>query len=104
MDLGLSDTSSAEKKELCIEAHCLGLTLLNVALESGGDEIARSDELIGVIQDDICKYLLQTSRTESLSVLSLTLRAIFNIFLHFKRHLKVQLEVFFTSVHVKIAG
>jgi len=75
-----------------------------VALESGGDEISRSDELIGVIQDDICKSLLQNSRADSLSVLSLTLRAIFNIFLHFKRHLKVQLEIFFTSVHLKIAG
>ena len=56
-------------------------------------------------------------------MLSLTLRAIFNLFLHFKRHLKVpriglempinmpeksseevQLEIFFTSVHLKIAG
>eukprot|EP00913_Durusdinium_trenchii_P006788 g6380.t1 len=105
---------------------CLGLSLLNVALESGGDEIARSDELIAVIQDgsecgeagtwakkdqgmekggdDICKSLLHNSRTASLSVLSLTLRAIFNLFLHFKRHLKVQLEIFFTSVHLKIAG
>jgi len=80
------------------------LSLLNVALESGGDEISRSDDLISVIQDDICKSLLQNSRTSSLSVLSLTLRAIFNLFLHFKRHLKVQLEIFFTSVHLKIAA
>jgi len=48
-DLGLSDTASADKKDLCIDSHCLGLSLLNVALESGGDEIAQSDELIGVI-------------------------------------------------------
>jgi len=102
--LGLSDTTAAGQEDLCIEMHCLGLSLLNVALESGGDEIARSDDLIGVIQDDICKSLLQNSRTDSLSVLSLTLRAIFNLFLHFKRHLKVQLEIFFTSVHLKIAG
>lgn len=87
-----------------MDTHCLGLSLLNVALESGGDEIARSDDLIAVIQDDICKSLLHNSRTASLSVLSLTLRAIFNLFLHFKRHLKVQLEIFFTSVHLKIAG
>lgn len=103
-DLGLNEPSPAMQREnLQADTHCLGLSLLNVALESGGDEIARSDELIGVIQDDICKSLLQNSRTESLSVLSLTLRAIFNLFLHFKRHLKVQLEIFFTSVHLKIA-
>eukprot|EP00435_Cladocopium_sp_Y103_P031317 s739_g7.t3 len=109
-DLGLTDAAAVGKEELMMDTHCLGLSLLNVALESGGDEIARSDDLIAVIQepqlfdDDICKSLLHNSRTASLSVLSLTLRAIFNLFLHFKRHLKVQLEIFFTSVHLKIAG
>ncbi|CAJ1415611.1 unnamed protein product [Effrenium voratum] len=103
-DLGLTDAPALGKEDLVVDTHCLGLSLLNVALESGGDQIARSDELIGVIQDDICKSLLHNSRTASLSVLSLTLRAIFNLFLHFKRHLKVQLEIFFTSVHLKIAG
>eukprot|EP00928_Gymnodinium_smaydae_P060322 TRINITY_DN4392_c1_g1_i2.p1 TRINITY_DN4392_c1_g1~~TRINITY_DN4392_c1_g1_i2.p1 ORF type:complete len:1299 (-),score=328.84 TRINITY_DN4392_c1_g1_i2:23-3781(-) len=66
--------------------------------------MAKSDELLSVIQDDICKSLLQCSRTDSLSVLSLTLRAVFNLFLHFRKHLKVQLEVFFTSVHLRIAA
>ncbi|CAE8689389.1 unnamed protein product [Polarella glacialis] len=103
-DLGLVDNSAAGEDDLVVKTQCLGLSLLNVALESGGDEIARSDELIAVIQDDICKSLLQNSRTGSLQVLSLTLRAIFNLFLHFKRHLKVQLEIFFTSVHLKLAG
>mmetsp|Transcript_5377 Transcript_5377/g.12984 ORF Transcript_5377/g.12984 Transcript_5377/m.12984 type:complete len:1528 (-) Transcript_5377:74-4657(-) len=102
--LGLSDAAAVGQEWLCEETHCLGLSLLNVALESGGAEIAQNDWLVGVIQDDICKSLLQNSRTDSLSVLSLTLRAIFNLFLHFKRHLKVQLEMFFLSVHLKIAG
>eukprot|EP00930_Biecheleria_cincta_P087192 TRINITY_DN7643_c0_g3_i1.p1 TRINITY_DN7643_c0_g3~~TRINITY_DN7643_c0_g3_i1.p1 ORF type:complete len:1562 (-),score=332.89 TRINITY_DN7643_c0_g3_i1:103-4788(-) len=104
LPLGLQDAPAAAQEDLLVDTHCLGLSLLNVALESGGDEIARSDELISVIQDDICKSLLHNSRTASLSVLSLTLRAIFNLFLHFKLHLKVQLEIFFTSVHLKIAG
>eukprot|EP00929_Paragymnodinium_shiwhaense_P105158 TRINITY_DN70072_c0_g1_i1.p1 TRINITY_DN70072_c0_g1~~TRINITY_DN70072_c0_g1_i1.p1 ORF type:complete len:1596 (-),score=442.89 TRINITY_DN70072_c0_g1_i1:249-5036(-) len=105
-DLGLSDAaaSGVGKEELRVDTHCLGLSLLNIAMESGGDEIAKSDELVCIIQDDICKHLLQNSRSESLSVLSLTLRAIFNLFLYFRRHLKVQLEIFFTSVHLKIAG
>merc|ERR550514_1029702 len=64
----------------------------------------QSEELIAVIQDDICKALLHNSRSESLSLLSVTLRAVFNLFQHFKRHLKVQLEIFFTSIHLKIAG
>lgn len=100
LDLGQVVTGPDDKS---VEAHRLGLSLLNIALECGGDEIAKSDELIRVIQEDICKSLLQNSRTESLAVLSLICRAIFNLFLHFKRHIKVQLEMFFTSVHLKIA-
>ncbi|CAK0845343.1 unnamed protein product [Prorocentrum cordatum] len=103
--LGLSEAPKKPgSEEEHVHTHCLGLSLLNVALESGGEEIAKSDDLISVIQDDICKSLLQNSRADSLSVLSLTLRAIFNLFLNFRRHLKVQLEIFFTSVHLKIAG
>lgn len=103
--LGLKESPKTPgSEEEHVHTHCLGLSLLNVALESGGEEIAKSDDLISVIQDDICKSLLQNSRTDSLSVLSLTLRAIFNLFLNFRRHLKVQLEIFFTSVHLKIAA
>ncbi|KAF0713402.1 hypothetical protein AaE_011798, partial [Aphanomyces astaci] len=35
-------------------------------------------------------------------VLSLTLRVVFNLFNSIKDHLKVQLEIFFTSVHMRI--
>lgn len=36
-------------------------------------------------------------------MLALTLRVIFNLFNSMKEHLKVQLEVFFTSAHLCIA-
>merc|ERR1719181_1788172 len=81
----------------------LGVTLLNVALETAGDEIAACEAHVAVIQDDICKALLHASRCESLNVLAGVLRAIFNLFQAFKKHLKVQLEMFFTSIHLKIA-
>ncbi len=37
-------------------------------------------------------------------MLSLTLRVVFNLFNCMKQHLKVQLEVFFTSVHLCISN
>ena len=55
-------------------------------------------------QAELCKFLVQNSRTEELAVLSLTLRVVFNLFNVMKRHLKVQLEVFFTSVHLCISN
>jgi hypothetical protein len=56
------------------------------------------------LQAELCKFLVQNSRTEELAVLSLTLRVVFNLFNCMKRHLKVQLEVFFTSVHLCISN
>jgi len=54
-------------------------------------------------QAELCKFLVQNSRTADLPVFALTLRVIFNLFNSMKEHLKVQLEVFFTSAHLFIA-
>ena len=56
-----------------------------------------------MLQGDLCKFLLQNSQSDDLAVLSLTLRVVFNLFNAMKGHLKVQLEVFLISVHLRIA-
>lgn len=90
-------------------ARVFALQLINIVLESGGETLAissppiESSPIISVLQGDMCKHLLQNSQSGDLSVLSLTLRVIFNLFNAMKGHLKVQLEVFLTSVHLRIA-
>ena len=51
-----------------------------------------------VMQGDLCKHLLQNSQADDQLILSLTLRVVFNLFNSIKNYLKVQLEVFLTSV------
>ena len=81
----------------------LGLTLINLALEtSNAVALASIHDLVAVVQDTLCRHLLQLSATSESSILSLTLRVIFNLFSSMKNHLKVQLEVFLTSVHLRI--
>ncbi|KAK1930394.1 ARF guanine-nucleotide exchange factor GNOM [Phytophthora citrophthora] len=85
------------------EATCvLGLRLINVVLETAGTGLGNHPCLVSVLQGDLSKFLLQNSETEELGILSLTLRVVFNLFNSIKDHLKVQLEVFFTSVHMRI--
>lgn len=100
MLIGWSD----KEDPLVKEKRCLGLFLLNTCLETAGESIGNFDELVRVIQDNLCKSLLVNSMTDDLFILSLTLRVVFNLFMSVKRHLKVQLEVFFNSIHLKIAG
>jgi golgi-specific brefeldin A-resistance guanine nucleotide exchange factor 1 len=98
--IGYSDKTDAGFKE----KRCLGLFLINTALETAGENIGLHDQLINIIQDEVCKSLLLNSATDDLFILSLTLRVVFNLFQSVKQHLKVQQEVFFNSFHLKIAS
>ncbi|CAN0537382.1 unnamed protein product, partial [Ectocarpus sp. 8 AP-2014] len=93
----LSDPRSNGSAE-CV----LSLSLINIALEAGGADLGRIPSLVRVMRGDLCKHLLQNSQTDDLDVLSLTLRVVFNLFNSIKDHLKVQLEVFLTSVHLRV--
>ena len=77
------------------------LTLVNFALETLTPERLTNVE-IGILKKDLCTYLLSWSTTSDLVILSLTMRIIFNLFQTIRNHLKVPLEVFLTSVHLRI--
>ena len=78
------------------------LTAVNIALETAKNEDNMSPQEVSILQNDLFKYLLQWSTTSDLHILSLTLRVIFNLFQSIPNHLKVPLEVFLTSVHLRI--
>ena len=50
----------------------------------------------------MCRHLLRASQSDDLAVFSLALRVVFNLFVSIKDHMKVQLEVFLTSVHLRL--
>lgn len=74
------------------------LQALNMALETLDDV---TDREVTVLQTSVCKHLLQWSTSQDLVILTLTLRVIFNL-LRVQEHLKVPLEVFVTSVHLRL--
>lgn len=80
---------------------CSSLDAVNIALEHLVSEELSPQEIL-ILQNDLCKYLLQWSTTADLQILSLTLRVIFNLFQSIQNQLKVPLEVFLTSVHLRI--
>ena len=85
--------------ERCI----LGLQLMNIALETASpDQLTQYPEVLLILQNDLCKHLLLLSTTLDFVVLTQTLRVIFNLFNSIKNHLKIQLEVFITSIHLRM--
>ena len=53
-----------------------GLGLVNVALETSGQMIGLIPPVVEMIGHDLCKYLLQNSQSNSVPILSLSLRVI----------------------------
>ena len=76
------------------------LMLVNIALETLTDDLSQAE--VTILQNDLCKFLLSWSTTHDLVILSLTMRVIFNLFQTIRNDLKVPLEVFLTSVHLRI--
>ncbi|RYG52977.1 hypothetical protein EON66_09240, partial [archaeon] len=79
------------------------LELINTVLETGGTTLGAVPPIVAVCQTELCKYLIGVCRTQDIGILTTSLRVVFNLFHVMKQHLKVQLEVFFTSVYLHLA-
>lgn len=85
-----------------MESMRFSLFLVNIALEAGGPALSSMPSLVETLRNDLCRHLLRASQAENLTILSLALRVVFNLFMSIKEHMKVQLEVFLTSVHLRL--
>ena len=82
------------------EIQALGLRLLDVALKVIGASLATCDPAVALIQDDVCKFLIQTMlRTPSL--LSGSLQVFRTLIVYLRPHLKMQIELLFNSVYLR---
>lgn len=76
----------------------MGLSLLTVAMETGGAHMSRFVTLKEYLEDDMCHNLFELLRTENLTLYAATLRVIFLTFEAMRDPLKFQLERFVTIV------
>ena len=78
------------------------LQMINVALEAGGAALSHLAPLVDICANDVSRHLLHASQSEDLAILSAALRVMLNLFSCLKNHMKVQLEVFLVSVHLRL--
>uniref|UniRef100_A0A2R5LB52 Putative pattern-formation protein/guanine nucleotide exchange factor n=1 Tax=Ornithodoros turicata TaxID=34597 RepID=A0A2R5LB52_9ACAR len=77
----------------------IGLSLVAVALESGGDQIGNFPSVLALVKDDLCRNLFALISTpRNVSILPLTIRACFLLFESLRTHLKFQLEMYLTKL------
>nr|XP_020646816.1 Golgi-specific brefeldin A-resistance guanine nucleotide exchange factor 1 isoform X1 [Pogona vitticeps] len=70
----------------------MGLQLLTVALELAS--VANFPSLLGLVKEELCRYLFQLLSVERLSLYSTSLRVCFLLFESMREHLKFQLEMY----------
>lgn len=77
----------------------LGLSLVNVALETGGPAFAQQAPLLNLLLDDLSRAIVNAaSQTSSLVVLTHCCNAIMLMYVHLRPHCKLQLQAFLKGV------
>lgn len=79
------------------------LGLINSAVELGGPSFSKHPKLLGLIQDELFRNLMQFGLSMSPLILSTVYSIVHNLYHHLRTELKVQLEAFFSCVLLKIA-
>uniref|UniRef100_A0A2P2KJD3 SEC7 domain-containing protein n=2 Tax=Rhizophora mucronata TaxID=61149 RepID=A0A2P2KJD3_RHIMU len=79
------------------------LSLINSAIELGGPSICHHPRLLGLIQDELFRNLMQFGLSMSPLILSLVCSIVLNLYHHLRTELKLQLEAFFSCVILRLA-
>ncbi|XP_048361185.1 Golgi-specific brefeldin A-resistance guanine nucleotide exchange factor 1 isoform X1 [Sphaerodactylus townsendi] len=79
----------------------MGLQLLTVALELAS--VTKCPSLLGLIKEELCRYLFQLLSVERLNLYSASLRVCFLLFESMREHLKFQLEMYIKKLMEIIA-
>ncbi|KAI3972306.1 hypothetical protein MKW92_000834 [Papaver armeniacum] len=79
------------------------LGLINSAIELGGPSLCQHPKLLGLIQDELFRNLMQFGLSMSPLILSMVCSIVLNLYQHLRMELKLQLEAFFNCVILRLA-
>ncbi|MED6191956.1 hypothetical protein PIB30_005432, partial [Stylosanthes scabra] len=79
------------------------LNLINSAIELGGPSIRCHPRLLGLIQDELFRNLMQFGLSMSPLILSMVCSIVLNLYNHLRTELKLQIEAFFSCVILRLA-
>eukprot|EP00899_Mesostigma_viride_P015080 jgi/Mesvir1/23573/Mv18269-RA.2 len=86
------------------EDSCLfSLGLINSALEVGTPGFSRHPQLLGLVQGELFKHLMQWGLSNNLSILSGVYSLVLHLYCFYRKHLKLQLEAFFLYALLRVA-
>lgn len=99
----LTNSSSSHSNGLS-PMNLLILRLILAALDESGYFFTKIPALMALISDDVCALLLRLSRVDNSETLCLILRIFYNVIALGRNNFKMQIEVIFNSIYMRLAS
>ncbi|KAL6226487.1 hypothetical protein ACLB2K_000449 [Fragaria x ananassa] len=86
------------------DVQLFALVLINTAIELSGDGIGTHSKLLRMMKDDLFHHLVHYGTCSSPVVFSMICSTVLNMYHFLRRHIRLQLESFFTFVIFRVAS
>jgi len=80
----------------------LSLTLVSSVLSIAGDEFRRTESILQLLKDDLCRALLQNCLASQTDVVDISLKIFMKLITAFKDYLVAQIEVFINTIFLRL--
>lgn len=84
------------------QSKILSLELVKEILENAGPSFRRGERFVHAIRQYLCQSLLQNCTSNYTQIVSLSLQVFLVLLRNFKRHLKTELDIFITSIFLRL--
>ncbi|CAI5708176.1 unnamed protein product [Peronospora farinosa] len=84
------------------QSKILSLELVKEIVENAGPSFRRGERFVRAIRQCLCQSLLQNCTSNYTQIVSLSLQVFLVLLRNFKRHLKTELDIFVTSIFLRL--
>lgn len=97
-----SNSNGASEDPFAFQSKILSLELVLSIINNAGPSFRRGERFIHAIRQYLCQSLLQNCTSNYTQIVGLSLQVFLVLINNFKRHLKAEIEIFVTSIFLKI--
>lgn len=97
-----SNGSGGSEDPFAFQSKILSLELVLSIINNAGPSFRRGERFIHAIRQYLCQSLLQNCTSNYTQIVGLSLQVFLVLINNFKRHLKAEIEIFVTSIFLKI--
>uniref|UniRef100_A0AAV1UUN7 SEC7 domain-containing protein n=1 Tax=Peronospora matthiolae TaxID=2874970 RepID=A0AAV1UUN7_9STRA len=99
---GRAGNGANPEDPFAFQSKILSLELVKDILKNAGPSFRQGERFVHVIRQYLCQSLLQNCTSNYTQIVSLSLQVFLVLLRNFKRHLKTELDIFITSIFLRL--